>query len=156
MEKIWFSSAAGMLAGVFCIGGCQESLPKLYPVEIELLQDGKPVAQGGLIFQPEKPVGRGIVYNAEHVGQGVFKGRILFHSAEGTKVLPGVATGTYRIVYHPPSDGQKTNLEVALNDSLTVGKEPAKVRLELPKVVIESQILEPPEEKIGMGLDKGK
>ena len=71
-------------------------------------------------------------------------------------MLPGVATGTYRIVYHPPSDGQKTNLEVALNDSLTVGKEPAKVRLELPKVVIESQILEPPEEKTGMGIDKGK
>ncbi|MCY2939417.1 MAG: hypothetical protein NTV55_13810 [Planctomycetota bacterium] len=143
-----FFAAAGLLSGFVCVGGCQESLPKLYPVEVELVQEGKPVVQGGLLFLPENPARRGIVYNAEHAGGGLFKGRVLYNWDGQTKVLPGVAAGNYQVVYHPASDGQRTNLEVALKETLTVVQEPTRMRLELPKVTLEPQTVEPPEAPI--------
>jgi hypothetical protein len=138
-----FFATAGLLSGFVCVGGCQESLPKLYPVEVELVQEGKPVVQGGLLFLPEKPARSGIVYNAEHAGGGVFKGRILYNWKGQRKELPGLAAGTYQVLYIPPGDGQRTNLEVALKETMTIVQEPTRVQLELPKATLEPQAVNP-------------
>ena len=127
------------------MGGCQESLPKLYPVEVELVQEGKPVVQGGLLFLPEKPARSGVVYNAEHAGVGVFKGRVCYNWKGQRKELPGIAAGTYQVLYISPSDGKRTNLEVALKETMTVVQDPTRVQLELPKATLEPQAVEPPE-----------
>ncbi len=125
------------------MGGCQESLPKLYPVEVELVQEGKPVVRGGLLFLPEKPARSGIVYNAEHTGGGVFKGRVVYNWKGQRKELPGLAAGTYQVLYIPPGDGQRTNQEVALKETMTVVQEPTRVQLELPKATLEPQAVNP-------------
>ena len=143
MVRNWFDVLS---AGVFLFGlaGCQGNLPALYSVEVELVQDGKPVDRGALMFEPEKPGKKSIVFNAEHTGGGKFRGRVLFQGEQGTQIKPGVAAGTYRVLYHPPSDGQRTNLEVPLKETLTVQAGENKVCMELPKVEILPQIVEPP------------
>jgi len=59
--------------------------------------------------------------------------------------LPGIAAGTYQVLYISPSDGKRTNLEVALKETMTVVQDPTRVQLELPKATLEPQAVEPPE-----------
>jgi len=109
------------------------------------VQEGKHVVQGGLLFLPEKPAQSGIVYNAEHSGGGVFKGRVCYNWNGQRKELPGIAAGTYQVLYIHPGDGKRTNLEVALKETMTVVQDPTRVQLELPKATLEPQAVEPPE-----------
>ena len=49
------------------------------------------------------------------VRDGAFRGMTDRTSASGkSKIEPGVPAGSYRAVYHPASDGSKSNLEMEL------------------------------------------
>jgi hypothetical protein len=86
----------------------------LHELSGTVTREGKPVASGGLIFLPEQPGGMAMTINAS-VRDGAFRGMTDRTSASGkTKIEPGVPAGSYRAVYHPASDGSKSNLEMEL------------------------------------------
>jgi hypothetical protein len=86
----------------------------LHELSGTVTREGKPVASGGLIFLPEQPGRMAMTINAS-VRDGAFRGMTDRTSASGkSKIEPGVPAGSYRAVYHPASDGSKSNLEMEL------------------------------------------
>ncbi len=95
--------------------GCGEFTHlELHELSGTITREGKPVAAGGLIFIPEQTGGKAMTINAS-VRDGAFRGMTDRTSASGkSKIEPGVPAGSYRAVYHPASDGSKSNLEMEL------------------------------------------
>jgi hypothetical protein len=89
--------------------------------------DGKPVTAGGLIFIPESGDWGGRVVNASVNPDGTFTATTSTSAAGNTELKPGVPAGRYKVVYHPPGDGQKLGLETELPDPVLV--EPTDNRL---------------------------
>lgn len=102
--------------------GCRsgEAFPDLHPLTGTVTRDGKPVAGGGLIFLPDPPNGSGLVVNASVRADGTFAAETSRTTGTGTEIRQGVPAGTYKAIYHPPGDGQKTGLDVTAGERVTV------------------------------------
>ncbi|MFO0846983.1 MAG: hypothetical protein U0871_00280 [Gemmataceae bacterium] len=121
------------LTTALILAGCdrQEAIPDRHPLTGTVVRAGRPVTAGGLIFLP---IGRssGLVVNAPVRPDGTFTAETSrTRPAGGVDVFPGVPAGRYTAVYHPPSDGQKTGLEVQLGE-ITVPAGGTAVTLTLP------------------------
>ncbi|MDY3553553.1 hypothetical protein R5W24_002656 [Gemmata sp. JC717] len=122
-------AAAGLLAG--CSGA--ERVPPLHPVTGTLAREGKSVGVGGLLFVPEPATNTPFTVNAPVQPDGTFAAQTLWTARDGkSETRPGAPAGRYRVVYHPPSDGSKSGLEVDLPDVVTVEPNTAALRLALP------------------------
>jgi hypothetical protein len=118
----WFRPALFPFALLAFLAGCSsaEPFPDLHPLTGTVTRGGKPVAAGGLIFLPDPPGGTGLVVNANVKPDGTFTAETSRNKpAGGVEVRPGAPTGRYKVVYHPPSNGEKMGLEVKL-DAVTV------------------------------------
>ena len=122
---------AAALAGAAVLGGCRpgERFPDLHPVEGTVTRAGRPVAGGGLIFLPDPPNGSGLVVNASVQPDGRFTVETSRTADRGTEIRPGAPAGAYKVVYHPPGNGQKTGLEVELPAGVTVPAGPVALAL---------------------------
>jgi hypothetical protein len=128
--------AAAWLAAAGLAGcGSGEAIPDLHPVTGTITRDGKPVAGGGIILIPDPPNGSGLVVNASVGKDGTFTVQTSRTTAKATEIHPGAPAGTYKVVYHPPSDGQKTGLEVTAADRLTVQPGGGTANVVLPAAV---------------------
>jgi hypothetical protein len=104
----------------------------LHELSGTITREGKPVAAGGLIFIPEQTGGKAMTINAS-VRDGAFRGMTDRTSASGkSKIEPGVPAGSYRAVYHPASDGSKSNLEMDLG-KIEVAAGGTVIDLKLPE-----------------------
>jgi hypothetical protein len=112
--------------------GTGESFPELHPLSGTVTRDGKLIAGGGLIFLPEPHNGSGLVVNASVGPDGTFTATTSRTTTKGADIRPGVPAGTYKAVYHPPGDGQKTGLEVEAAARLTVGPGGSAATVTLP------------------------
>jgi hypothetical protein len=106
--------------------------PPLYPLTGTLTRDGRPVTEGGLIFIPETGGWGGNVVDAPVRPDGTFAAQTSRTTGAGTVIKPGALAGTYKVVYHPPSDGQKMGLETELPERVTVEVKANAVTLTLP------------------------
>ena len=104
----------------------------LHELSGTVTREGKPVASGGLIFLPEQTGGMAMTINAS-VRDGAFRGMTDRTSASGkSKIEPGVPAGSYRAVYHPASNGSKSNLELELG-KVEVAPGGTVIELKLPE-----------------------
>jgi len=108
--------------GLFFVLGCESSpaVPALYPVQGKVIRKGDPVDNGGLLFTDPAVERKGLTYNAQIEPDGSFKARTLQMTLEGTKILPGIPQGEFKVTYHPAGDGQKTGLEVSLEKKIQI------------------------------------
>jgi hypothetical protein len=114
--------------------GCPAArpFPELHPLTGALTRDGQPVTAGGLIFLPESGGGSGLIVNANVRPDGAFTAETSRTTALGkTEIKPGVPAGRYKVVYHPPSNGARSGLQVELSAQVTVGPGPNRVALSL-------------------------
>jgi hypothetical protein len=119
-------------------GGCsgEPSFPDLHPLTGTVAREGKPVPEGGIIFVPESGTGSGLIVNATVRPDGSFTAETSLTSRAGkTTIRPGAPAGRYKAVYHPPSDGSKTGLEVELNTPVVVAAGTTSVTINLPAVM---------------------
>ncbi len=102
--------------------GCSrpETPPELHSLAGTVMQGDVPVTAGGLIFIPESSSASGQVVNAAVNPDGSFSAQTVESRSDGSVTRPGAPPGSYRVVYHPPSDGSKTGLEVELKQRVTV------------------------------------
>jgi hypothetical protein len=107
---------------VLALTGCQsaESLPKLNSVVGTITRNGKPVSAGGLIFVPEPPISTGFVVNANVVDGTFIVETSRSRRAGGIDLWPGAPTGTYKAIYHPPSNGAMSGLEVTFSELVKI------------------------------------
>jgi hypothetical protein len=115
--------------------GCSgdPSFPDLHPLTGTVTREGKPVPEGGIIFVPEPGTGSGLIVNATVRPDGSFTAETSLTSRAGkTTIRPGAPAGRYKAVYHPPSDGSKTGLEVELDTPVVVAAGSPPVAFTLP------------------------
>jgi hypothetical protein len=127
--------AASVLVTVLI--GCADSKPppELHPLTGTVTRDGQPVTAGGLIFIPDPADGSGRVVNATVKADGTFEAHTEHTGANGSPVgKPGAPAGRYKVVYHPPGDGQKSGLDVEFPERVSVepGAKPVTLALPLP------------------------
>lgn len=124
-------AAASGLA--LALAGCGPKPPELYPVSGTVTQAGTAVTAGGLIFLPDPHDGSGRVVNAAIDPDGTFTARTEVIGAGGVMTAqPGVPAGRYKVVFHPPGDGQKVGTDVELPDRVTVEAKANTLTLTLP------------------------
>jgi hypothetical protein len=114
--------------------GCPAArpFPDLHPLTGAVTRDGRPVTAGGLIFLPEHG-GSGVIVNANVGADGTFSAETSRTSNTGrTEARPGAPAGRYKVVYHPPSNGSRSGLQVELTERVTVGPGANAVRIVLP------------------------
>lgn len=125
------------VAGIV-FAGCAEGPPQpefgeLHPVAGVVLQAGKTVSGGTLVFtaEPEKP---DFLVNAEVNSDGTFKLVTVRLSDKKGERKPGAASGTYRVTYNPPVVDQTSgHLEpITLPKLVTVDAKPNELKLEFP------------------------
>src|SRR6516225_9819553 len=115
--------------------GCsgEPKFPDLHPLTGMVTREGKPVTKGGIIFVPEPGTGSGFIVNANVRRDGSFTAETSLTSRAGkTTIRPGAPAGRYKAVYHPPSDGSKTGLEVELDTPVVVAAGSPPVAFTLP------------------------
>jgi hypothetical protein len=118
-----------VLAACGCSG---DPFPDLHPLSGTVTRDGKPVREGGIIFVPTEG-GSGLIVNANVRPDGTFEAETSgFDRAGKTTIRPGAPAGTYKAVYHPPSDGDRSGLEVGLPDLVVVTAGPTTASFTLP------------------------
>jgi hypothetical protein len=118
--------------------GCTEdsSFPDLHPLTGTVTREGKPVPEGGIIFVPEPGSGSGLIVNANVRPDGSFTAETSSTSRAGkTTIRPGAPAGRYKAVFHPPSDGSKTGLEIELDTPVVVKAGTTSVNFTLPAVM---------------------
>jgi hypothetical protein len=123
------------LAATFTVPcGCgADSRPHLHPLTGTVVsRGGERVTSGGLIFVLESGERTRLIVNAAVQPDGTFTARTERMDDRGTTILPGAPAGTYRAIYHPPSDGSKTDLAVDLPERVTVEAGGVAVSLTLP------------------------
>lgn len=123
-----------VFAGVVSLGGCgpADFSKGLYPLTGTLTQDGKPVTGGRLSFAPAAGGWGGVTVDASVNKDGTFFAQTSKWSGTETVLKPGLKPGRYKVIYHPPSDGQKTGLEVELPGIVEVETKENSIQLELP------------------------
>jgi hypothetical protein len=115
------------------LAGCGPKPPELYPLSGTITRDGAAVTAGGLIFLPEPHDGSGRVVNAAVNADGTFAARTEVTGSDGRMTAqPGVPAGRYKVVYHPPGDGQKVGADVELSERVTVEARANTAALVLP------------------------
>jgi len=114
---LWLALAITCAALCGCTG---DSMPPLHTLNGTVTRDGERVTSGGLIFVLESGERTRLVVNAAVQPDGTFTARTERMDDRGTTILPGAPAGTYRAIYHPPSDGSKTDLAVELPQRVTV------------------------------------
>lgn len=114
--------------------GCSlgDPFPPLHPLTGTVTRDGKPVTGGGLIFISESETGSALIVNAAVARDGTFAARTEHTGRSETTIRPGAPVGRYKVVYHPPGDGSKMGLEVALEQAVTVEGKSNEAALLLP------------------------
>jgi hypothetical protein len=134
------------------VGGCgQPAPPPLYPVSGTLASaDGKPITSGGLIFMPDSGGWGGRVINGSLNPDGAFTTTTSTSDGGKTELKPGIPAGRYKVVYHPPSDGQKLGLETELPDVVVIEPKENVLTLKLPEKTAEPKS-GPPADKPGGG-----
>lgn len=107
--------------------------PPLNPLTGTITRGGQPVTEGGLIFIPDSGSWGGVVVNAAVAKDGTFTATTSRTTGTATTIHDGAPVGRYKVVYHPPSDGQKMGLETELPDLITVDAGSNVVNLVLPE-----------------------
>ncbi len=134
---------------VFFSGCVAEPItPPLYPLTVTVVQNGKTVKVGGLIFMPESGDWGGRVVNASPNSDGIFSAQTSRATGTATTIQPGIPAGRYKVAYHPVSDGQKVGLEYEFPDSIAIEERdntlwlllPARFPGEQPKQKVEETI----------------
>jgi hypothetical protein len=126
---------SSLLLAVVLVTGCDfSSTPKvtLHPLTGSVTRDGKPMTEGGLIFIPQSGSWGGMVVNAAVSKDGTYTATTSRTTGQATTIENGAPVGTYKVVYHPPSDGQKMGLESELPDTIEVKAESNVINLALP------------------------
>jgi hypothetical protein len=122
-----------LLLAPLLVGCAGDSLPELHLLSGTITRNGELVTQGGLILLPDPPNGSNLIVNAAVRPDGTFTAQTEQTTREGKLTIqPGAPAGTYRVVYHPPSNGSKSGLEVELQDWITVSPGANNIALELP------------------------
>lgn len=112
--------------------GCQPPKATLHPLTGTLTHGGKPVSGGGLIFIPDAGGWGGNVVDAAVNPDGTFAAHTAHTTADQTDIRPGAPAGRYKVVYNPPSDGQR-DVSVELPGRVTVEAKDNTVSLVLPE-----------------------
>jgi hypothetical protein len=99
--------------------GCGPTVPALHPVSGVVVRGGTPVKGGGLYFAPTGGEQRGLIHNASVDPDGTFSATTEVYGATPPS-REGLPAGTYKVVYLPVSDGQKSGLDVTATEVLTV------------------------------------
>jgi hypothetical protein len=109
-----------LLSGV--LAGCSNSdpTPELHPLTGTVTQDGKPANGGGLMFVSEAGGRSGQVIDAPVGPDGTFAARTSRLSDAPVVFRDGAPVGTYKVIYHPPSNGAMTGLQSHLEQRVTV------------------------------------
>lgn len=122
------------------VAGCGEPPPPpLNPLTGTITHDGQPVTQGGLIFIPESGSWGGVVVNAAVGKDGTFSATTSRTTGMATTIHNGAPAGRYKVVYHPPSDGQKMGLETELPEVVVVEAGVNEIKLVLPEKRVEEK-----------------
>lgn len=123
------------------LAGCGgPTSPPLFPLTGKITTaDGKAVTAGGLIFVPESGSWGGRVVNASVNPDGSFDTTTSTTTGGKTELKAGVPAGRYKVVYHPPGDGQKLGLETELLELVTVEAGPNVIQLVLPVKQVEEK-----------------
>lgn len=127
-----------LLATAVVLAGCPtaDPFPDLYPLSGTITRDGKPVTAGGLILLPDPGNGSGLVVNANVNADGTFTVETSWTKPTGGIVSKsGAPAGRYKAVYHPPSNGARTGLEVELSQPVTVEAKENTASFALPLVM---------------------
>jgi hypothetical protein len=113
----WLAAAMAAVAGL----ACTRTTPArpLFPVQGQVLLDGKPLAGATVRFVPEKFLGDGF-----KPAEGVCDERGLAELRTEGGRLPGVACGFYRVEVCKPGGG-KESLPARYNAASTLGHEVA-------------------------------
>lgn len=128
--------------------GCNPEPLTLPPLSGTLrTADDKPVTAGGLIFIPESGTWGGNVVNASLNPDGTFSATTSRTTDSRTRTIDGAPAGRYKVVYHPPGDGQALGLEVELPDVVTVGPQENVLKLVLPEKKPADKKADPPADK---------
>jgi hypothetical protein len=133
-------------------GGCsgEPSFPELHPLTGTVTREGKLVPEGGIIFVPEPGTGAGLIVNANVRPDGSFTAETSLTTRAGkTSIRPGAPAGRYKAVYHPPSDGSKTGLEVELDTPVVVAAGSPSVAFTLPAAMPAGHGAERDDERVG-------
>jgi len=133
--------AVVVLALSALVGGCsgRDTFPELHPLTGTVTRDGKPVTGGGLIFVLDSGERSRLVVNAAVERDGSFTARTERIETEGTAIRSGAPAGRYKVIYHPPSNGSKTGLEVELDARVTVEAKPNSAEIALAGKMPEGQ-----------------
>lgn len=126
---------------LFLLAGCGGPAPvPLHPVSGTLTStDGKKITAGGLIFIPESGAWGGMVVNGSINPDGTFSATTSTSTGGKTELKPGVPAGRYKVVYHPPGDGQKLGLETELSEVVVVEAGMNEIKLVLPEKRVEEK-----------------
>lgn len=126
----------GLVISILALAfGCSQSEKplELRPLKGTIMQNGKALTRGGLIFVPEPALTSNLVVNATAESDGTFVAKTLQSRADGSiAVAEGAPIGKYKVIYHPPSNGSKSGLEIELNQLVTVENEAKPVSLVVP------------------------
>ncbi|HEY1190793.1 MAG TPA: hypothetical protein VGE74_24395 [Gemmata sp.] len=132
--RLW-GAAVGVALGAVLAGcsGKGELIPPLHPLSGTVVRGDTLVTGGGLYFAPDPPTNSSLTVNAAVKSDGTFTAETLWTTSDGkTQTRPGAPAGKYRVIYHPPSDGSKSGLEVTLVDPVIVAPDAPPVKLVLP------------------------
>jgi hypothetical protein len=124
-----------LAAALFLLAGCGPTFSQkvaLYELTGNVTREGKPVKEGGIIFIPESGSWGGMVVNAAVIQDGTYKATTSRTTGTATVIDDGAPVGRFKVVYHPPSDGQRMGLETELPDIIEVKEGSNVFNLELP------------------------
>lgn len=124
--------ALALLAFCGCGGPQMPTLTGLFPLTGTLVQDGKPVAGGGLYFVAEEGGRSGCIFDASVNMDGTFEARTS-RSVDAPVVFhPGMPIGKYKVIFHPRSDGSKTGLQIESDLHVSVEARRNNVEIVIP------------------------
>jgi hypothetical protein len=127
-----------LLIASFVSCGCDQEPPppELFPlIGTVYAHDGKPVSNGGIIFIPDGASWGGNLVNASVGKNGMYTAMTSRMTREGTVMKPGICVGKYKIVYHPPNQGDSNGLEYDFPDTYEIAAKDNVIDLTLPEVM---------------------
>ena len=123
------------LTALFLCSGCQDSGPTLsglYPVNGKVIQNGKPVTGGGLLFVAEEGGRGGCIFDASVNPDGTYEARTSRLKDTPVIFYPGLPRGKYKLIYHPGGNGAVTGTQIESKVRLTVEETRNQIEIELP------------------------
>lgn len=131
--RLWKPAALALLAWTFI--GCDSTpaTPELHPVSGRVVRDGQPVQDGGLIFVPEG-FASNLIVNGSVRRDGSFTVNTERTLKDGpAQSSTGAPLGTYKVIYHPASNGATMGLDVEIAERVTVIAGVNEFEVKLPK-----------------------